>query len=147
MSDIEPGPAFAATHHLIAQHWLATPTADGHTAYKLTGIVQLAQPFQGTGPDWRRETISFDVPIPDLNGMMFQMRQWTVLVTLSSIDDHQAAIDAGWAVDDFWTIAGQARSAVQVSCALAVRDSDAFISRLGYSIDLVGDKVPGPHIT
>lgn len=129
-----------------SEHWVRSTTADGHLSYLMTGIIVLT-PIQGSGGDWRRLGISFQVPLRLLpSNRALRLIHWAPLVTLSSISNSFDAVNAGWAVDSF-SLANPnepQRGAVDIVCGLAVRDVDGFIARLGYMINLVGDEVPAP---
>jgi hypothetical protein len=112
---------------------------DGLRYYTLTGIASLS--FKGIGGSWNRTPCAIDVGIPGLPaGKGIVLEQWAPLVTLNSIANEQASIEAGWAVDNFDLKfpTGKSVDVVSVLADLAVRDVDGFILRLGYAINLIG---------
>jgi hypothetical protein len=129
-----------------SKQWVVFETPSGLLAYTLTGVVKLT--MKGDGAQFRRDKLTFTVPIPDLpprKGLKFV--HWAPFVTLNSISNDNAAYDAGWAVDDFGLEStGGAMLAVSVFCHLAIRDVDGFILRLGYVIHLLGslEDLPAP---
>jgi hypothetical protein len=112
---------------------------DDRRYYTLTGIASLS--LKGEGGSWHREPCTIDVGIPDLpTGKGLVLEQWAPIVTLNSIANEQASIEAGWAVDNFDVqfARGKAVNVVSVQADLAVRDVDGFILRLGYAVHLIG---------
>jgi hypothetical protein len=131
--------------------------------------------FQGqTTTDWSRETIGispdvtssmnwaitqFSIPTPPQTppwDLAFQVEEWAPFATINSIFDQNESINAGFAVDD-WRPAPFAEAYDIVANAiignvfdgifvdLAVRDSDAWLYRVGYHITLLGKiKFVGP---
>jgi hypothetical protein len=133
----------------------------------LSGVLLVGVKGQ-SAHDWFRETLRFmpdvdgplnyainryGIPVPtsSIPGVNFvpriQVEQWAPFVTLSSIYDANVSVDAGFAVDlwrpaPFGTITnagatiGNIFTGVRVD--VAVRDSDAYLYRLGYNITLEG---------
>ncbi|MFF5295932.1 hypothetical protein [Paractinoplanes globisporus] len=130
----------------------------------LTGVVE--SDLEGDSPhQWLHETLSF---IPDLDGplnfaidrysiprppgstsVFFMAEQWAPAASLASIFDQDTSDNAGFAVDlwrpahfsqvmDIVTgqLAGNIFTGINVD--VAVRDSDAWLYRLGYHITLLG---------
>jgi hypothetical protein len=114
-------------------------TTDDRRYYELTGVASLS--FKGVGGGWLHEPCTISIGIPALPaGKGLILEQWAPLVTMNSIANEQASIEAGWAVDNFdlsYTT-GKAVSDVAIEADLAVRDVDGFILRLGYSVHLIG---------
>jgi hypothetical protein len=134
-----PDPEFIPMAEGIeSPHWLSFPTGDGRLYYVLTGVVKMT--VKGEGAAWKRLRLDFSVEIPDLPaGKGLRLDHWAPLVTLNSIANDKAAVDAGWAVDNFSLgDTGSVLRTVSVQTLLAVRDVDGFILRLGYAIHLVG---------
>jgi hypothetical protein len=133
----------------------------------LSGVVIVNVKGQSAN-DWLRETLRFmpDVegplnyaisrygipvptsPTPGVNFVpQIQVEQWAPFVTLSAVYDANESVDAGFAVDlwrpapfrtitDGATTIGNIFTGVRVD--VAVRDSDAYLYRLGYNITLEG---------
>ena len=120
-------------------HWTVMNTADGQTAFTLTGII--VTEFKGVGNQWERGRLEFPVSIQPLApGKGLVLRHWAPFVTINSISNDDISKDAGWAVDGF-SLADPEKFAVAgvtVRCDLAVRDVDGFIFRIGYHLHLVG---------
>jgi hypothetical protein len=79
----------------------------------------------------------------------FQLDQWSPLVGLSDIFDQDQSVNAGFAVDSWrpspfatWTDAFTDQQMGNIFTGIiadvAVRDSDAFLRRVGYNITLAG---------
>jgi hypothetical protein len=118
-------------------HWVYFQLPDGRWTYTLSGVVLMT--FQGQGADFRRDQLQFDVPIPDLPpGQGLKLHMWAPLVTLNAISNNGVSNDAGWAVDDFYLPEHGPMTRVRVQAGLAVRDSDGFVLRVGYMINLLG---------
>jgi hypothetical protein len=133
----------------------------------LSGVVIVNVKGQSAS-DWLRETLRFmpdvasplnyainrySIPVPTSTtpGVNFvpqiQVEQWAPFVSLSAVYDAHQSVDAGFAVDlwrpaPFRTITdgtattGNIFTGVRVD--VAVRDSDAYLYRLGYNITLEG---------
>jgi hypothetical protein len=124
------------------RYYVKFTTADGQLVYTLTGWEVIVE--KGSGSEWRRFPKTFEVPVPALpSGQLLKLIHWAPFVTLNSIANDQAAVDAGWAVDDFGIAnANEPLKTLRVECMLAVRDIDGLILRLGYVIQLLGNLVP-----
>ncbi|MGB9071797.1 MAG: hypothetical protein WCC22_03940 [Terriglobales bacterium] len=145
-----PSQGFTGPATPSSQYYVYYPTANGLTAYTLTGIVQMLVQGQATGVDFFRTPFFFDVPIPDLPpGKGLQLVHWAPFVTLNSISNDGVAENAGWAVDDFIVLRPEEVSrSVSMQANLAVRDIDGYILRCGYDIHLLGkisDLPPAPR--
>jgi hypothetical protein len=144
-----PDPVFIPMAQGIESgHWLSFPTGDGRLCYVLTGVVKMT--VKGEGAAWTRLGLDFSVDMPDLPaGKGLRLDHWTVLVTPNAFSDDKAAVDPGWAVDQFSLLdPGGVHRAVTINTRLAVRDVDGFLLRVGYSIHLLGrlDTWTAPHI-
>jgi hypothetical protein len=142
----------------------------------LSGIVIADQRGDDTG-SWNHQTVSFipDMAGPDdpsatsgpLNWAIsrygiprppgqvgqylvrFSVQEWAPFVSLGSVFDQEASVNAGFAVDDWRpnhfesgtdVVTNEAVSNIftGVNADLAVSDKDAWIYRLGYNITLLG---------
>jgi hypothetical protein len=78
------------------------------------------------------------------------VEQWAPYSTINSIYDEHESVDAGYAVDAFrpiFTTRGVFnRIFDSLEVDLAVRDTDAFIYRVGYYLTLVGTIVEVEHL-
>jgi hypothetical protein len=145
----EPRPA-----NVYDQRWLLV----------LTGVVETDVEGNSTH-QWLHETVSFaprlEAPLnfaigrysiprpPDTTDATFMVDQWAPSASLASIYDQDASDNAGFAVDVWrptpfatvWDlVAGQFVGNIfaGINVDVAVRDSDAWLYRLGYNITLLG---------
>lgn len=104
----------------------------------------------------------FGVPLPPgLNDSQyhanFQVEQWAPFATLSSVFNANQSVNSGFAVDvwrpnPFFTATDLATNAqvsnlfAGVQADIAVRDSDAYLYRVGYHITLIGRIVFSPVV-
>lgn len=117
--------------------------------------------------DWTRETITLN-PMPDMDGpldfaiaeyhihipagasyyLAFQVEQWSPFATINAIFDERESNYAGFAVDDcrmspFSSGVNTDNQLISnvftgITIDAAVRDSDAWLYRIGYNITLLG---------
>jgi hypothetical protein len=138
-----------------SQHWVVFKTGDSNggqplVSYTLTGVALAT--VQGTpGQHWNRPVLDLSIPIPQLPANKgLTLVHWAPYVGLSSIANDHEAVDAGWAVDSFRLLNPdeQGMTSVEVTTAIAVRDIDGFILRVGYVISLLGyyADIPKPDI-
>lgn len=148
-----------------SEHWLVAPMDNNPNPnqqkwlWTLSGIAIIN--LQGTTPaSWTREhwNLVLDVTIDRAFGqagrraaqenyLIFQPERWAPLVTPNAIYDAQQSVDAGFAVDDFAlrldptfdVLSGQTYQMLDgVQFSLAVRDSDAVLLRVGYTMNMYG---------
>jgi tetratricopeptide (TPR) repeat protein len=133
----------------------------------LTGVA-MATVKGESGAQWKHQTVSmrpsllgplqyaintYGIPIPQGAALTFQVEQWAPFASLSSIFNQDHSVNSGFAVD-LWrpnpfnsathavTDAPVDRLFEGIQVDVAVRDTDAYIFRLGYSITLLGRIVP-----
>ncbi len=104
---------------------------DANRLFIYTGIAVFS--FRGTGSRWLRDTLSFQI------GRTFtaaQFKKAAATASLASIANNGHAVNAGWAVDRI-----EARRAssgrIEVTMNLAVRDSDGFLNRVAYEVNVL----------
>ena len=126
-----------------------------------------------SGATWLRETVSmrpmlysalnyavnrWQIPTPtDSFGIEFETEQWAPMVSLSSVYNQNESINSGFAVDA-WRLNpfGSGNDAITnqpfnrlfsgIQADIAVRDTDAWIFRLSYTIALLGKIIYVPII-
>ena len=126
-----------------------------------------------SGAQWAHETVSlrpslynplsyavirWQIPTPQGSyGLEFETEQWALNATLSSVYNKDQSVNSGFAVDA-WRVNpfGTGNDAVTnqafnrlfagIQVDLAVRDTDAWIHRVGYSITLLGRIIYVPII-
>jgi hypothetical protein len=131
----------------------------------LTGIV--LTDFQGqTSDDWRRDTLEL---IPDTSltaalrsvrqpppntDLVFQVEQYAPFATINTIFDADASVNAGFGVDDVTPILVTAGGPQPIpnqfdgiAVQAAVRDSDAYLLRIGYNVTLLGRIIDVPIVS
>jgi tetratricopeptide (TPR) repeat protein len=137
----------------------------------LSGVAMVGLKGQ-TSSDWTRTTVSFwpdlhgpmqhavakyGIPVPQGAGLWFQVEQWAPFAALGSIFNKEQSINSGFAVDvwrpnpfgtepDATTNAPLNNLFRGIQADVAVRDSDAYLYRLGYNIVLLG-KIVSAKIT
>lgn len=127
-------------------HHVHTRTADDKELVTLTGIV-LVDVEGASG--WHRENLRIRLRIPDniipTDPSFFYRRlrieQCAPFFTINSISNKGQAKNAGWAVDEFWgpgSITIRAGDELEFRVRVAVRDTDAWLFRIGYNISLLG---------
>jgi hypothetical protein len=90
--------------------------------------------FRGTGSSWKRESISFKV------GRVFKQGEFhkgIATASLASIDNYSHAVNAGWAVDSADADWDDESGKTVFTADLAVRDSDGFMTRIGYQVTVL----------
>ena len=124
-------------------HYCRSTTADGFEHYHLTGIVIVNVKGESES-EWKIEHVKMGIPVPRIpTGKGLRLRHWAPFVTLNSTYNHNKSNNSGHAVDDFFLPRSRdvIAAEVLVQTNLAVRDSDAWIYRVGYSVDLIGNYV------
>ncbi len=122
-----------------SKHWIHNATADGLEYFSMTGIILTNN--KGTGGTWLRDTYALNIKLPTFmpNDRQLQVIHWAPFVTLNAIFNQAHAINAGWAVDEFWGPGpAKLKGSVTIHTALAISDIDGYLYRIGYRIDLVG---------
>ncbi|MGN7701534.1 hypothetical protein [Cellulosimicrobium sp. 22601] len=143
-------PTFAgiASQGLDSPHFVTFSTPDGQLVYVLSGVVLCTFGGGPGGGGWHHDTLTFDVPIPDLPARRgLRLRHWAPFVTLNTVANDGEGDNIAFGVDSFSvTNWDQVMRTVQVAANLAVRDIDGFVLRVGYRIDLLGSLEPLPSI-
>jgi hypothetical protein len=117
-----------------------TKTGDGKELVVLSGIVHLN--LKGlTSSQWLRDKVSLSVNLGPvlLADKGFRHEQAACLVTINSMFNKGASTNAGYAVDTCSVKSAAGFSTgISIDCDVAVRDSDAWLYRIGYHVTLVG---------
>jgi hypothetical protein len=134
---------FLPRAQVVERYWVISPEPPvGRVLITLTGTATCT--VKGTGKDWLRFGLDFDVPINGLPaGKKLKLVHWAPAVWPASIANDGPAVDAGWAVDGVKVIStlSQPLDTISLTAAVAIRDVDGFLLRVGYSITLLGDIV------
>ena len=126
-----------------SSHWVHTEVANHRHLVTLTGITIID--YKGiTGDSWRRDRLFLGLRFPTSflpSGKWFKIEHWAPFVTINAIYNKDESRNAGWAVDEF----GMSRPAdmkvrnnIGIWAHLAVRDSDGYLFRVGYSLTVSG---------
>lgn len=128
----------------VSKHWLHTKTVDDKEFVNLSGIAMLH--WKGTGQTWNRNRLLLVVDLPHIipAGKLLKIEQWTPFITLNAIYNKNHAVNAGWAVDEFWGPgAVETSNYIHLWATIAIRDIDGYLYRVAYSLSLVGRFVDG----
>lgn len=96
-----------------------------------TGVAMCS--FKGTGGEWRRDTLAFDV------GRVFQPGQFvkaSASGALAAVRNDHTAVNAGWACDRVRASRGS-NGKTHVEADLAVSDSDGYVLRIAYEVHVL----------
>jgi hypothetical protein len=129
---------------VLANGFFAVPVDAKHKLFHFSGII--CHNFIGQSGDWKRYAATVTLPSQGLNWVLasevdpnqnrFAVEREAATVFLASISNRGTAVDAGWAVDRVTTgVDGNGHLNLQIH--VAVRDSDGFIARLGYRMDVL----------
>ena len=155
------------TDQFAVSNWVIVPTGpiptrpeDQKWFLVLSGVAFFT--FQGTSTaDWRRDSLRMRI---DLTGpiqftgrsasqgreLKFKVEQWAPYSTINSMYNEHQSVDAGYAADAFRPIFITRGASTPLfdtlEVDLAVRDTDAFIYRIGYHLTLVGTIVEVEHL-
>ncbi len=123
-----------------SRHWVHTHTGDGKELIRMTGIIIIDH--KGFGSNWRRNRLELTLGFPYQiipRGKKFKVEYWAPHVTTNAVFNKSTAVNAGWAVDEFW---GPGRVAITKSfniyTNIAVSDIDGWLYRIAYDITLSG---------
>lgn len=133
----------------ISPHYMYTSAGDGKTLIVVSGVVVID--FKGeTHRAWRRETFSLGI---DIRGAIpankaLRLVNYVPFVTTNAVYNQAVANDSGHAVDAFRVLHPELiQGSLDLEADVAVRDSDAWLFRLGYHVMATADVIdepPGP---
>jgi hypothetical protein len=123
-------------------HEVRTRTGDGRDMVILSGYAEIdGKDLQGNDDGtWNRKDLQFEI------GPRWVHAVSVPVVSMTSIMNVDVANNAGWAVDNCRVALhsetpGPPGVRVQLTCRVAVRDSDGFMFRVNYYVTSVGDLV------
>jgi len=122
-----------------SKHWIHTKTGDNRELINLSGIALVH--WKGTGQNWERDTLSLGFNLPNIipDKKLLRIEQWTPLITLNAIYNKNHAVNAGWAVDEFWGPgAVETPGYINLWANVAIRDIDGYLYRVAYSLSIIG---------
>jgi hypothetical protein len=131
---------------LSTYHWVKFNVENNRVCYVLTGVFIVN--LMGNSQNWLRQRIYLSIPIPALpRDQGIHLEQWAPLFTLSSIYNRNNSVNNGDAIDNFDLSDREldpnyGNNVAEFYADIAVRDSDAFIYRIGYNITLKGVQKP-----
>jgi len=147
------------TNQFAVANWVIVPTGqtparpeDQKWFVVLSGVALFTFQGQSTA-DWRRDSLRLEIDLtgpiqasgrsaPAGRELKFEVEQWAPFATMNSIFDQDQSVNAGFAADAFRPIFTTRDTFTQIfdtlEVDLAVRDTDAFIFRVGYHLTLVG---------
>ena len=117
-----------------------TKSGDQRDIIVLSGIVHLDLKGNST-KNWLRDRFSLAIDIRSVlpENIGFRIEQQTSIVTVNSIFNAGHSVNAGYAVDSCGVDrTGQFNHFVSIQGAVAIRDVDAFLYRIGYYSTLLG---------
>lgn len=126
----------------ISRHWAYSKTGDGLESIVLSGVIIIDQKGESENT-WKAEQVSFNLPIRVPNGKAFKLKHWAPFITINSIYNKSVSNDSGHAVDGFRIINPENAQIeyITVQADIAIRDSDAWLYRLGYNVTLIGEYI------
>ena len=141
-----PNRNFFSENDITSQHWLVFNVENNRVCYVLTGVFIVN--LKGQSQNWLRETINLNIPIRPLpQGLGLHIEYWAPYFTMNAVYNKDTAVNSGHAVDRFG-IAGLegdsnfGQSDVTFYAQTAVRDTDAYLYRIGYNVTLKGTIKP-----
>ncbi|MGX9726200.1 MAG: hypothetical protein ACTFAK_02420 [Candidatus Electronema sp. VV] len=117
-----------------------TKSGDQRDIIVLSGIVHLNLKGNST-ENWLRDRFSLAIDIRSVlpENIGFRIEQQTSIVTVNSIFNAGHSVNAGYAVDSCGVDrTGRFNHLVSIQGAVAIRDVDAFLYRIGYYSTLLG---------
>jgi hypothetical protein len=126
--------------------WFELP--NNRRAYTLAGVaVCTVKNDRGEAGRFYRKQLYVILDIPDLGNKRLKLDHWAPFFALNAISNDGPANNAAWAVDR-WTVAqpggvpiNEPTQVVGYTVDLAVGDSDGYILRVGYNVNLLGEIV------
>lgn len=141
-----PNRTYFGQQDIFTYHWVEFNVPNSRICYVLTGVFVVN--LMGSSQNWLRQRIYLSIPIPALpQGYGLHIEQWAPLFTLTSIYNRDNSVNNGDAIDNFdlssrVTDSNYGESSANFYADVAIRDSDAFIYRIGYNITLIGTRKP-----
>jgi hypothetical protein len=114
---------------------------DIRTLVIATGVAEFA--FQGVGSDFERDSVV--IPIGVFISDPSTFRGAAAIASLAAIANDGVSNNAGWAVDSVETPDLPPPGEYKITANLAVRDTDGFLLRISYQVNLLFTTSPIPH--
>jgi hypothetical protein len=131
-------------------HWLKFNGQNGEVLYALSGIILVN--MAGASQDWLGESITCKINIPELPaGSGLFIHYHTPFAALNSIFNAGQAVNGGHSVNNVDLVSvhpngNYGSKEVTLALNLAVRDSDAYLLRVGFNIIMSGVLRPLPPV-
>lgn len=146
-----------STNDVAARHWLRMPAPAAGSGMELFTFSGIAI-FNGgikcqLNSGWDRKEAFINASYPNIAAINKAIlpTNWTVSIHLSSIFDQQAAVNGGWAVDEYSMLLEKngidgkdvalANGILRLRAKIALQDIDAYIHRLSYQVTILGKVV------
>lgn len=127
------------------QHYTRFRSAEGLEMFTLTGNVIMDWKSESS-KEWRQETeVYFAITVPGLaENEALELEYWAPFLSLNAISNDGMSNWAGWAIESFGILNPRAlvHPQVMVEAEFAGRDTDSWILRVGYHVQLGGRIVP-----
>jgi|ERR1700757_3343108 hypothetical protein len=114
---------------------------DIRTLVIATGVAQFV--FRGVGSDFLRDSVEIPTGVFIEDPSTF--RGASAIASLASIANDGVSNNAGWAVDSVDTPDPAPVGEYKIRAHLAVRDTDGFLLRVAYQVNMMFTKSPIPH--
>ena len=137
---------FFDKNNLASQFWMHFNIEGGKVYYALSGV--FITDLKGQDQNWLREGITLTIPItPSSLDSALHIEQWVPFFTMNSVYNQDEAVNSGHAVDSFDIVGLEGdenfgQTSVSFLVNTAIRDSDAYLYRIGYNVALTGTLKP-----
>lgn len=147
-------PISVQPNQIASPHWLIFKTnekVNDRDVYfiSVSGVAVLN--FKGNSANWLRDELDIQVsipidkiPLPPIPGPdyypQYKCKHWVVFASLNAIFNQDHAVNSGHAVDSFrLDIPANAvvNKVIGIKAQIGVRDTDAYLYRVGYKVDLL----------
>jgi hypothetical protein len=131
-------------------HWVRFPGADGELLIAMSGIIRTE--IKGSSQNWLGVPITCTINIPTLSqGQGLFIRYHCPFAALNSVYNQNVANNSGHSVNTCRLIninpgGNFGSNHVTLELGLAVRESDAYLHRVGFNIILTGVLRPLPPV-
>lgn len=136
---------------LASRFYMHFSIPGGRVYYALSGV--FLTNLKGQDQNWLQQPIHLTIPIdvlpsPDTG---LHIEQWVPFFTMNSVYNQDEAVNSGHAVDSFDIELLEAdenfgQASVSFLVSTAIRDSDAYLYRIGYNVALTGTLKPRRQI-
>jgi len=133
---------FFTQEDIVSYHWVKFNGPSSEVLYALSGIILVN--MKGNSQNWLGNDIKCKMNIPDLPaGQGIFIRYHAPFASLNSIYNQNQAINGGHAVDtcqlvDIHPNGNYGTKELTLALKLAVRDTDAYLYRVGFNIIFTG---------